>query len=127
MYRKWGLMACAAIVVSTFVVSVNAFGSSGTTYLTFDSPVAIPGATLRAGTYIFERAPTDSRSDIVRVMSRDRSRVYLTQFTLPVERPAGFTDDRAVTFTESASGAPPAIAAWYPAGELMGYGFVYPK
>ena len=57
--------------------------------VTFNQPVVLPGAELRAGTYIFELANPHVNLDLVRVSSRDRSKVYLTTCTRIIERPAG--------------------------------------
>jgi hypothetical protein len=121
MSRKWAI-AVSAIDVDS---SAGAFGAPAATRLTFDHAVAIPGATLAPGTYIFERFDTASRSDLVRVLSRDCTRVYVTQFT-PVERPESQTADGVVTFEAPVAGGPPAISAWYPRGETLGHRFVYP-
>src|SRR5689334_17713043 len=57
-----------------------------TTFFTFSRSVQIPGAALPAGTYLFELADPNHSLDVVRVLSKDRKRVYLTAFTRPVER-----------------------------------------
>ena len=93
-----------------------------TTLLTFSGQVALPGVVLTAGTYTFERA--DGHPDIVRVLSRDRSRVYFMAFTRQVDRPEGLPASRIVTFGEASGGAPP-IEAWYPPDSSTGHGFIY--
>ena len=50
--------------------------SNRTTQLTFSKPFSLPGVTLGAGTYIFERAAPQSAIEVVRVSSRDRRFVY---------------------------------------------------
>lgn len=89
--RKSGLTACgAAIVLVVMAASVEAWGTARhTTYLTFNRPFALPGVAFPAGTYIFELSDSSVALDLVRVLSRDRSRVYLTAFTRLVERPKG--------------------------------------
>src|SRR5690349_431939 len=67
-----------------------------TNYLTFSGPVALPGVTLQAGTYIFERV-VETEPDIIVVRDRDRAHVYFMAFTERTERPAGMPRDRAVT------------------------------
>ena len=96
-----------------------------TTYLTFNHAVALPGARLPAGTYIFERASPITTPNLVRVMSRDRTRVYLLDYTQLINRPAGRHDDRLVTFGEAARGEAPPILNWFPAGSDQGHEFIY--
>ena len=92
-------------------------------YLTFSGAVAIPGAVLPAGTYMFE-VPTPSFSNtIISVRSRDGRHVYLTQFARAVGRPAGNAPH--VTFRETARGEAPKIDVWYPIGGDAGRQLVY--
>ena len=117
----------AAIVVLVMTASGNAWvNHSRMTHVTFTGPVALPGVTLGGGTYIFELASPTSL-DLVRVLSRDRSRVYLTAFTTQVRRPAGMPADRLVSIGESPAGTPAPITAWYPLGDVMGHRFIYGK
>ena len=95
-----------------------------TNRLTFDGPVRLPGVTLGAGTYLFERVePTNA--DVIVVRSGDRGRVYFMAATRRTERPAGLAADRVVTFGEARRGEVPPITAWYPDGERKGHAFVY--
>ena len=95
-----------------------------TNRLVFSGPVRLPGVTLAAGAYLFERVEPVNR-DLVVVRSDDRSKVYFMAMTLPSHRPAGLAANRLVTFGEVARGAVPPIAAWYPEGEQIGHTFVY--
>ena len=61
----------------------------------------LPGVTLPAGTYTFEVVNTNSGSDVVSVMCRDRSKVYLMQFTRAVYRPSASTLKATITFGET--------------------------
>ena len=76
----------AAIVVST--VSQASPPLKETNNLTFGSPVALPGVTLSAGTYVFERDSVDN-SRIVRVKSPNYQKLLFVGFTMPVTRPRG--------------------------------------
>src|SRR5438445_5285417 len=82
--RQSILSACgAAILGLVMTASGKAWVTPNrTTLLTFSGQVALPGVVLTAGTYTFERA--DGHPDIVRVLSRDRSRVYFMAFTRQV-------------------------------------------
>jgi len=96
-----------------------------TMYVTFNRPVSLPGVTLGSGTYIFE-TPSDNAHSLVRVLSRDRSMVYLTTFTNAIDRPAGLNPDQPVSFAETAANRPLSIAVWWPQG-IQGRQFIYPK
>jgi hypothetical protein len=98
--------------------------SSRTKYLTFSKPVALPGVTLRSGTYIFEVPDADAAYDIVRVLSRDRKTVYFTAFTRSIDRPASMPDTELVSFREAAPDAPAPITVWW-SDPLMGRQFIY--
>ena len=98
--------------------------SSRTTYFTFSKAVQLPGVSLPAGTYVFE-TPLQNTSTLVRVTSRDRSRVYLTAFTRIVERPAARNLDPIITLAETPANTPARIDVWYPQGDRAGRQFVY--
>ncbi len=117
-----------ALIVDVALSAGLLAGSFGhTTYLTFNRPVGLPGVTLPAGTYVFERVDNASRIDLVRVRSREHNTVYLTAFTNMVTRPRTLSPDQWVTFKEAKPGAAPQIAVWFPAGESMGHQFVYDR
>jgi len=97
--------------------------SARTTQLTFSRPFSLPGVTLAAGTYIFERAAPQSAIEVVRVSSRDRRFVYYTGFTELVEKPRGVTSP--VTFGEAAAGSAVPVRDWYPTGTSTGHRFHY--
>ena len=78
--RMIASIAAIAMGLAT-VASTHADEASRTQYLTFTRPVALPGVTLKSGTYIFELADPDAAPDVVRVLSRDRKTVFLTAFT----------------------------------------------
>ena len=96
-----------------------------TTYFTFSGTVQMPGVALPAGTYIFEVANPDGGGDIVRVLSRDRKKAYLMQFTYFVERPSRGKLDATITLGETSAGVPPKVTAWYPQSETRGRQFIY--
>ena len=127
MMRRWMLAASAALLAVTIGPAVKAAPIDGTTFLTFGSAVSIPGVTLKPGTYIFERVDGSSDLDVVRVLSRDRSHVYLTQFTRNVPRPLGMSERAQVTFAEADKGTPPPVKAWFPPNEQRGQEFIYSR
>lgn len=104
-------------------VAAHGYGAPGRTMneLAFNSPVALPGTVLPAGTYVFEAI----RPDIVRVSSRLGRRVHYTGFTRQVTRSGWRANGPHVSFAEAPRGEPVPIAVWYPAGEQNGHEFVY--
>jgi hypothetical protein len=124
--RKSVLTACGAAVLGLTLANPGGAGStapSQTNHLTFSGPVGLPGVTLPRGTYTFQVIPL--HPDIVRVLSRDGSRVYFTGFTMRVARPAGLSSDQLVTLGETAPGVAPRITTWYPIGASHGEQFRY--
>lgn len=119
-----GLGAVLLAVAATASPVALVHNAERTTYLTFNHAVALPGAQLPAGTYVFERASITT-PNVVRVRSRDRTKVYLMAFTRLINRPAGRHDDRLVTFGEAARGEAPPILQWFPVGSDEGHEFIY--
>jgi hypothetical protein len=97
--------------------------SQRTTQLTFSKPFSLPGVTLGAGTYVFERAAPLTAIEIVRVSSRDRRTVYYTGFTELVKAPRGAISP--ISFGEAPAGAPVPVREWYPTGSDTGHRFRY--
>src|SRR5688500_294481 len=83
-----------------------------TMYLTMNVPTALPGVVLGPGTYIFELAEPRLRTDLVRVLSRDRARVHFIGFTEPIRRPRTHRADWPLALGEAELGAPHRILAW---------------
>lgn len=125
--RKSVLTAFGAVILGLAVAaSGEAWGTaSKTAHLTFSGPFALPGISLPAGVYTFELADPSTNLDIVRVVSRDRSKVYYTGFTEPVRRPANLAADRMLVFGEAPAGSPAPIAVWYPLNGSIGHQFIY--
>jgi hypothetical protein len=124
---KLRLTAAALVAIGTLTLagSLHATTIAHTNYVTVSAPIALPGVSLPAGTYIFE-VPLDRASlDLVRVKSRAGRKVYLTAFTQTVNRPVGQAGRSALVFGEAASGAPAPVRIWFPAGERIGHAFIY--
>ena len=124
---KTAVAACGAMAM---VLAISASGrasgtATGTNYLTFSGPVALPGVELRAGRYIFEKASPDTSASVIRVLSADRKKVFLMAFTNNVVRPDRLKPGQVITLGESAPGVPPPITAWYPLDEAVGHEFIY--
>jgi hypothetical protein len=131
MVRKRLLRATfgATVLALTFAGLATAGGdvSLHTMYLTFSGPVALPGVELGAGTYIFERADANMDPKIVRVLSRDRRKVYLTAFTNAVYRPVNSRGEELIAFGESRPGQAKPISVWFPRDSSLGHQFIYGK
>jgi len=94
-------------------------------YVKFARPVALPGVSLGAGTYIFELPDPIDAWNAVRVTSQDRRTVYLTAFTRIVDRPRDLRPDQVISFGEASPSAPQPIRVWWPTGESTGREFIY--
>lgn len=128
MHLYKAICCAAAIAVMTLFVAPNARADEWNkrTYLTFSGPVQIPGATLPAGTYLFQLADPDSARHVVEVASKDGTKVYGMFITIPNDR-LDTPDNNVVMFSESPAGTPQAIQAWWYPGDRSGEEFVYPK
>ena len=126
--RKLLAAACGAVAVGLAIPSLTQASydnSQKTTYLTFNRPVRLPGVALGTGTYIFELPDPEGAWDVVRVSSRDRSRVYFMGFTHIVDRPAGLSRDHIVSFGEARADVTQPITVWWPHDGSRGRQFVY--
>jgi len=107
---KLVLVSCIAIVTALLATSAASGSIPHTNYLTFNSPFALPGVSLPAGTYVFDVVATGS-NNVVRVTSRDGLRTYLTTFTVNVQRPKGLPVNRQIVFNEVPAGTTPPVRA----------------
>ena len=121
-----GALAGLLVVASSLAAGPSTAGSlyNRLEFLTFSSPVGLPGVTLVAGEYSFEVAHVDS-GDVVRVRYRKTNRVTYTGFTHRIERPRSLAMDKSVLLGEARPGEPAPIVAWFPIDARSGYEFVY--
>lgn len=126
-HRNWLHVVFGVVILGLLsTASTGAiWNAKRTTYFTFSRSVQIPGMTLAAGTYVFELADPNGPMDVVRVLSKDRSKVYLTAFTHFVERSTKGKMEAKIVFGEASVGNPPQIKVWYPESERTGREFVY--
>jgi len=121
------LITTSVLVVLVGAASgANAFTSDKRTYFTFSQPVALPGVTLPAGTYMFRLADDTTTRKVIQVSNREGTQSFAMLHTMPVYRPDAPRDPE-VRFMETASGSPIAVRAWWQQGERTGYGFIYSK
>ena len=95
------------------------------TLYTFKRAVALPGVTLRPGTYAFQIANVDGANNIVMVRDAAQRESLFLGFTYRSPRPAGWSEKRQIVFGESGPGEAAPILAWYPVDNAMGYEFIY--
>ena len=116
---------CAALLLGATLATAQT-DDARTTIVTFSAPVALPGVTLPAGSYMFKLADSQTNRNIVQVFDKDRSKIYATILAMPAQRdkPA---DETVITFGESPANAAPAVQYWYYPGETRGQEFAYPK
>ncbi len=116
---------CAAVVLGATLATAQT-DDARTTIVTFSAPVALPGVTLPAGSYMFKLADSQTNRNIVQVFDKDRSKIFATILAVPAQRnkPA---DETVITFRETPANAAPAVQYWYYPGETRGQEFAYPK
>jgi hypothetical protein len=129
MLRKIATLASIIAVAGIFASSSSQAASplmpmTTSNNLTISNPVGLPGVTLTAGTYVFESGIGGMDRNIVRVLSRNRQRLFYQGFTVPTTRRFD-AEKNVLTFGETTNGAPAPILAWYPVGSNSGHAFMY--
>lgn len=119
-------VAVVAVVAGTAPAPVRAVTYDKLAYLTFSSPVQVPGTTLNAGTYQFHLTNPSTGRSVLQVLSHDGAIVYGMFHTMTDTRTVA-TDEATVSFRETPAGVPPAIKSVFYGGEHRGYEFIYPK
>ncbi len=116
-----GVLAC--------LTATHAFAqppSDMRTFFTFSGPTAVPGATLPAGTYLFQIVDTTTARTVVQVLSADGKTPYSMFLVWRATRP-DIPKGPEIRFMETAAGMPPAVRTWWYPGVRAGYELVYPK
>jgi hypothetical protein len=90
------------------------------TRFTFSQPIQLPGLTLPAGTYVFQRY---IHPNLVQVYNADRSELITQMFTTPVERWGG-AERTTVKIADRMNG-PDALLEWFHPESSLGHSFVY--
>ena len=120
----------STLAVMTLFVGASAGRAEATmthdnrTYFTFSQPVAIPGAVLPAGEYVFRLADPDSGRGIVQVLNRETGEAHGMFFTTHAER-GSVADMPEVTLGEAPEGMTRSIATWWYPGTTNGRTFLY--
>lgn len=122
------LALLAGLVLSAILfaeVTTHADEVNQSTKLTFSEPIAIPGQTLPAGTYLIKRMDL-GEPDVVQIFNADGSRLYATLQTISTERPNPI-DNTVVTLAQQGPEKPEALVNWFYPGNTIGHEFVYSK
>jgi hypothetical protein len=117
-------VVAAAVLLALTTAHGQASVAPHANRLTFRTAVTLPGVTLPAGSYVFERALPNTMN-LIRVTNAAGSQVYFMAFTEVVDRPVSLRPNQLVTFGEARLGRPTPIEAWYPLGEPKGHRFIY--
>ena len=120
-----GLSAGMAALPSPVAAQVGP--RSQDTYFTFSEPVELPNVTLPAGSYLFQLVDSTSNRHVVRVISRDRQKLFTTVMAIPSYSLGQPADEPQVRFMETPAGTPSAVKIWLYPGRSTGREFVYPR
>jgi len=124
-------VALACMTTAMMALPLAASAQTGSrnqdTYFTFSQPVELPNATLPAGTYLFQLVDSPSNRHIVRIMTKDRQKVYATLMAIPAYSTNRPPDKPEVRFMESPASQANAIKIWFYPGNATGHEFVYPR
>ena len=124
-------VALACMTTAMMALPLAASAQTGSrnqdTYFTFSQPVELPNATLPAGTYLFQLVDSPSNRHIVRIMTKDRQKVYATLMAIPAYSTNRPPDKPEVRFMESPASQANAIKIWFYPGNATGHEFIYPR
>ena len=126
MLKRLASASVLVVLVSALASGANAFTHDKRTYFTFSQPVALPGMTLPAGTYMFRIANPDTGRKVIQVANKEGTQSFAMLLTIPAQRPDAPKDSE-IRFRETAAGAPPAVGTYWYMGERTGYEFLYSK
>lgn len=124
----WTIVLTLAATLGVRSAMAQTYPEDKRVYFTFSGPVAVPGATLPAGKYLFRLTTSIANGErhVVQVMS-DNGKTSLAQFFgISAERAEAAAKPE-IRFMETAAGTPPAVKTWWYPGAKGGYEFVYPK
>jgi len=126
MVKRLTSASVLVVLVCALASGANAFTSDKRTYFTFNQPVALPGMTLPAGTYMFRIANPDTSRNVIQVANKQGTESFALLHTVQATRPDAPKDSE-IRFRETAAGAPPAVGTYWYMGERTGYEFIYSK
>lgn len=117
--------AAALVVLVGVAVGHASITASHRNVLRVTVPLALPGAVLPPGEYVFEVANPETSHDVVRVWNRANRQSMFMGLTRPVPRRVTQAPADPLVLGESAAGEPTPVLAWYPIGFLDGHEFIY--
>jgi len=113
------VMAVLCVGVLFAVLPLTADTWDKKTVVTFSGPVALPGMTLPAGTYVFKLLNSPSDRHFVQVFNENQDHLYTTIRTIPKYRISP-TDQTVLNFSEVAPGKAQELRAWFYPGDNFG-------
>jgi len=111
----------------TSVASADEYSKK--TVVTINEPVIVAGVeqvTLQPGVYVIKLLNHSSNRNIVLFYNEDQNKLFATAMAINNYRLFP-TEKTVLRFWETPGGNPPALRAWFPAGERWGQEFVFPK
>lgn len=120
-------LAVVAMLTATRA-SAQSYPEDKRVLFTFSGPVAVPGVTLPAGTYLFRLTNSIASGErhVIQVLSDNGKRSYAQFFGLSAVR-TDYAPKPELRFMETAVGMPAAVKTWWYPGAKDGYEFIYPK
>jgi len=115
------------LLLFTSVASADEYSKK--TVVTINQPVIVAGVeqvTLQPGVYVIKLLNHSSNRNIVLFYNEDQNKLFATAMAINNYRLFP-TEKTVLRFWETPGGNPPALRAWFPAGERWGQEFVFPK
>jgi hypothetical protein len=121
-------MIAGFIIAFALIFELTAHADEDTqlTNISFSEAVQVPDRILPAGTYQFVLANSTANRDVVRIFNADRTQLFATIQTAPVQRPRE-TNGTSITLAQRPSGQPDALVSWFYPGMQTGHEFHYSK
>jgi len=122
-------MAIAGGFLLLFASVANADEYNKRTVVTINEPVIVAGVeqvTLQPGVYVMKLLSHDHNRNIVLFYNERENKLFATVMAINNYRLFP-TDKTVLKYYETPTGNPPALHAWFPAGDRWGQEFVYPK
>jgi hypothetical protein len=119
--------ACGALFMVSFARNAKAEAYTERTAVTFANDVQIPGQTLQAGTYIFQKAPdmaADLNLDTIQIFDATGTHLVATANTVPAILTVAPSNPK-VEMDEAPAGAPPRVREFVFQGSTYAHRFVY--